>query len=466
MDDKLEILKCLIENRALAPSHAALAKALGYKGRMTVYRLVAGGVKDGTASKMWNLVEQAFYLDDAGMYKLARTFCALKHFYGALVGEMDTKHPEWVKNLMTFLIADAYDYCSPKFRAETAPVLIDMKADEPDVYWGMVALVYIHALKIDIYGEGVERASRRIMTELDSLLHGLYPEKADAHEVVGNLLSLPPAGNLFGLLNHCIILFRHYAENSFKSEATKELCLFGFGKRSYWHKPGCGYAKGRDVWLLIEQSYGRKTNGFYLSLHLKAGSDRLTFSLEDVIHMNFFAVESEDDPPILQACRRKGAEREWCYLLYGYDHEARELYFEPLPDMDNAFELPETLCMISLDSPQGMEEKVWARIMKEWDECQGRAMFQKAKDMLSGITDMSGEYNIVDVSISKTALTLAIEHDGGTHEYRLPIDEYDFLAEINPSQKVIIARYDTDGLLYASWPGLGYSIKLDEFAVG
>lgn len=47
MDDKLEILKCLIENRALAPSHAALAKELGYRGRMTVYRLMDGQVKDG-----------------------------------------------------------------------------------------------------------------------------------------------------------------------------------------------------------------------------------------------------------------------------------------------------------------------------------------------------------------------------------------------------------------------------------
>ncbi len=47
-----------------------------------------------------------------------------------------------------------------------------------------------------------------------------------------------------------------------------------------------------------------------------------------------------------------------------------------------------------------------------------------------------------------------------THEYRLPIDGYDFLAEINPSQNVIIARYESDGLLYVCWPELGYRIKL------
>lgn len=58
---------------------------------------------------------------------------------------MNTSHNDWVKNLITSLVADAYEYCSPGFKAETAPVLIDLKADEPDVYWGMVALVYLHA---------------------------------------------------------------------------------------------------------------------------------------------------------------------------------------------------------------------------------------------------------------------------------------------------------------------------------
>ena len=31
MNEKLDILQCLIENRVFAPSHSALAKELGYK---------------------------------------------------------------------------------------------------------------------------------------------------------------------------------------------------------------------------------------------------------------------------------------------------------------------------------------------------------------------------------------------------------------------------------------------------
>lgn len=56
LDDKIEILKCLIENRALASSHAVLEKELGYKGRMTIYRLMDSSVKDGIIDKMWNIL--------------------------------------------------------------------------------------------------------------------------------------------------------------------------------------------------------------------------------------------------------------------------------------------------------------------------------------------------------------------------------------------------------------------------
>ena len=50
MIDKLKILQCLIENRAFASSHSALAKSLGYKGKMVVYRLMEGQVKEATAT--------------------------------------------------------------------------------------------------------------------------------------------------------------------------------------------------------------------------------------------------------------------------------------------------------------------------------------------------------------------------------------------------------------------------------
>lgn len=462
-ENRLEALRLLIDGKAFAPSHAALAKELGYKGKMVIYRLADEKEPKGPVDKVWELAKQRFGLDDTDMYKLARTFCGLKEFYKTLVGEMDTSHPEWVKNLVTVLVADAYGYFSPTFRDETAPVLIDLKTDEPDIYWGMVTLTYLHATKTDIYGEGAEGASRRIMTELNSLLAGLYPEKAAAREAADNLLDLPAPRNLWGLLTYSTVLFRHYTESNYKSEASKELLLLGCGKRSYWLEPDCGYKPGRDVWLLTEQSLGRMTNGYYFVLRLRAGGDTLTFTLEDVLALEFYAVSNGDDTPMALVRRRNGGAYESFMYAYGYDSEARELYFEPFADVENVPGLPATLRMVSLDNYKGVYGNEWAHILARWDSEQGRAVFMKAKEAFSGFKDMAGTYTIVDVSLSKTALTLAVEHDGGTHEYRLPIDEYDFLAEINPSQNVTIARHEADGQLYALWPELGYSVKLSKF---
>ena len=461
--NRLEALRLLIDGKAFAPSHAALAKELGYKGKMVIYRLADEKEPKGPVDKVWELAKQKFHLDDNDMHRLASTFSCAKHYYGKLESAVDKDSEAWVESLIVPLVTDAYGDFPDTFKAKTMPELVDLKTDEPDIYWGMVTLAYLRATNTDIYGEGAEGASRRIITELNSLLAGLYPEKAAAREAADNLLDLPAPRNLWGLLTYCTALFRHYAESNYKSEASKELLLLGCGKRSYWLEPDCDYKPGRDVWLLTEQSLGRMTNGYYFVLRLRAGGDTLTFTLEDVLALEFYAVSNGDDTPMALVRRRNGGAYESFMYAYGYDSEARELYFEPFADVENVPGLPATLRMVSLDNYKGVYGNEWAYILARWDSEQGRTFFMKAKEAFSGFKDMAGTYTIVDVSISKTALTLAVEHDGGTHEYRLPVDGHGFLAEINPSQNVTVARHEADGCLYALWPELGYSVKLSTF---
>ena len=53
MNDELEILQCLIENRIFAPSPSALAKRLAYKGKMTIYRVMEGKVSFRVVHDVW-----------------------------------------------------------------------------------------------------------------------------------------------------------------------------------------------------------------------------------------------------------------------------------------------------------------------------------------------------------------------------------------------------------------------------
>lgn len=203
MNEKLEILQCLIENQVFAPSHSALAKILGYKGKMVIYRLSEGKVKDETVNKITKQICDRFGLNEEHLYKIARIFSGVKFFYDKLISEMNTRHPEWIRNLIISLMYDEYKYFSPKFKNETMPLLIDLKNNERDVYWGIVAMIFIKANGIDAYKYIKRKETWKIIDMLKNILLYIYPEKHDAHEAVENIKNLPmlkPFGILFTIL--------------------------------------------------------------------------------------------------------------------------------------------------------------------------------------------------------------------------------------------------------------------------
>lgn len=147
MDEKIEILQCLIDNHIFAPSTSALAKILGYKGKMTLYRLMQGTVSEKLVNGIWNKLLSVYSLEDTTLYALARICYMTKVFNDHIQTEMNTKHPEWVENVIRSLVEDFYDYYSDTFRKNIMPVLKEMKKEEPNILWGMVMLFYLRAKK-------------------------------------------------------------------------------------------------------------------------------------------------------------------------------------------------------------------------------------------------------------------------------------------------------------------------------
>lgn len=464
MNEKQQILQCLIENRAFAPSASALAKDLGYESnKATIYRIMEGKTKDSTVDEVWNKLSEEHCLTDEQLYNLARIFEGAAYFSDRLLPEMNRKHPKWIRYLLLMLTDDDYEDCSPKFQQETAPVLKDLKADEPDVYWGIVTVIYMRCRQIDPYKLGIKRTFGLLIDELDEMLFHWYPERADAHETAFNLKELSYGSNLWKIIEYCVILFRRYTEPDFSKYASQIMRLFNWGEVSYWRTPDCPYRQGSEVWLFSEQNLGRATNGFYIVLRLEAGKDNRTFLLKDALNYCFWTIDEDDDPSILQASRGASTQKEWGFYLYAYDEENGLLHLEANPDTGNLFDLPETLQQIHTDHPQGKDEKVWSVILRKWEEEQDEAVFQQAKERLSGRTYLDDTYQVKDVCINRSFLSLSIEQEGHVTDYRIPIGEYDFLAGINPTQDVLIVRREEDGMIYAEWPELGYGIKLSEF---
>lgn len=463
MNEKLDILQCLIENRVFAPSHSALAKELGYKGKMVIYRLMNGQTKESTINEVWNRILEEYCLTDTHLYNLARIFKGATYFSDQILSEINRKDKKWLRLLMLMLVDDDYEDCSQKFQQETAPILMDLKMDEPNVYWGIVTIIYIRCKNIDPYKNNVQRTFYQLIDELDDMLSFWYPERMDAHEISFNLKKLIKATNLWKIIENCTILLRRYTEAEFSKYASQSMMLFNWGTISFWRIPGCPYRQNSQVWVLVEHDFGRATNGCYIVLCLEAGKDTCTFTLKDALIFCFWSIDTEDDPPILQASRGSGKHRQWCFYCHTYDKETHTLYLEANPETGNLFELPEAMEMIDLKKPKNKEEKIWARIMNKWDKEQGSIVFEQAKELFAGRIDLKDTYHLKDVVISWTCLTLFIEYKGNTCIYKLPIDAYDFFHKINLSQQVMIVKHTDDNEIYVGWPELGYEIKLSEF---
>lgn len=463
MDEKIEILQCLIDNHIFAPSASALAKRLGYRGKMTIYRLIQGNVSERIVNEIWDKLLTEFSIDETVLYSLARICYMAKDFYDILRREMNIQHPEWVENVIGSLIDDCYDYYSNEFRKNTMPVLKEMKKEEPDVLWGMVTLFYIRAKKIESYTKASVTIACKLLYSLDKILFSLHPEKISAHQAASNLAatitSYEHSITIWDLIYNCIILFRYYTDTDFINSALKSSILFDWPARSYWIVPGTSYQRGAHAWLLVEYNPNDSNYGFYMALHLEMGKNTEDFQVLDTCILQFLFPEKQ-----LLITQMANQTKSFSYYNYDYEPDNQTLHFSSLSDKQPLYELPETLYRINLSMPNGKDEKIWSRIFNKFDtDGQGRKIYFKTLESFFEEVDLSDLYKIEEVIISRSHLSLIITQSGTTCQYQIPTDRYDFLSEISPSQKISIIKHSFSEEIFVEWPSLGYGIKLSEF---
>lgn len=465
MSEKLEILQCLIENRMFASSSSALAQELGYKGKMTFYRIMKGEISEKTVEEVWERLKTVYYLEDDDLYAITRICYAAKEFYEAVLPEMNIRHPEWVENVIMSLVEDTYDYHSEAFKKEVVPVLKEWKQEEPNLFWGMAVLFYIRAKKIEPYQKEACTIRRRLLHELDEILYALYPENLQAHQAAQNVMETPHSSfSVWRLLFDAILLFRYYTETDFIRKVAKSAVLFDWPARSYWIAPGANYQEGETVWLLVENDFQTDAYGLYVVLRLTVGKTIDAFHVDEVCLFQFLTADNESDGSILSVARMSNGQKDSCYYVYRYEEEKRMLYFSVVPEYGNKYGLPEVLQRVDLQSPDGKDEKVWSRIMRKFDqEGNGRKIYQKALEDWLGIVDLSAKYSIKNVILDRTFFSLVLESAGATHTYRLSVSRYAFLSGIHPSSRIMITKHREDEAIYVEWPLLGYAVRLAEF---
>ena len=467
MNKKNEILQNLIESKMFAPSPAAFAKILGYKGKMTIYRIIKGTITEKTVNEVWDRLLARFSFEEDVLYCLYHILQANRFFSELIKAEMNMLHPNWIENLFLSLFEDDYTYYSLDFKEKAAPILKDLKKDNPDVFWGMMALFYIRQKKLDPYSGIFRQTECDFLKNFNRLLFSLYPENNNAYQAGIHLKSVAEqsehTNSIWWLLYNGLLLLRYYAESDFIRSALAVLQTFDWPHRSYWIIPGTAYRPKAQVWALIENKMDTAAHGFYIVMHLEMGKDTETFHLKETFILQFLSTNSEEDYPIAQTYKMVGQKKEICHYLYNYDSDMQMLYFIYDPKIGNLYNLPQTMNRINLSNPKGKEEKVWSKVLEQFEYGIGEKFYLESIEKSTGIVDLSDTYIIQDVIITRTYLSLILIEYGIKKEYKISTTAYSFLTGINPSQAVIITKHIYDDDIYAEWPNLGYAIKLSAF---
>lgn len=467
MDEKLRILQSLIESEMFASSPAAFAKVLGYKGKMTIYRIIKGTITEKTVNEVWDRLLTRFFLEEDMLYCLYHILQANRFFSELIKTEMNMLHPRWMENLFISLFEGDYIYYSPDFKEKVVPMLKDLKKDTPDVFWGMVALFYIRQKDITPYSGIFKQTECGFLNDLNKLLSSLYPENSNAYQAGIHLKSVAErsehTNSFWWLLYNGLLLLRYYAEPDFIRSALTVLQTFDWAHRSYWVIPGTAYHPKARVWALIENKMDTATYGFYIVLCLEMGKNTETFHLKETFALQFLSVTSEEDCPIAQVYKLVNQKKEICHYLYDYDSDAQTLHFSYNPEVGNLYNLPEAIHLINLSSPIGKDEKVWSKVLNKFEQDAGKKLYLESIGQITGIINLSDVYIIQDVIISRTHLSLILLEDKIEKEYKISTATYSFLTSINPSHSIIITKHINDACIYVEWPDLGYTIKLSEF---
>lgn len=459
MNEKLEILQCLIENNIFSPSASALAKELGYKGKMTVYRLMDGNVSSRIIDEIWRKIQETFEVEECEMYLLYSIQQVTLILQQHLLPEVNKSDPEWISNVFRSFIKEEYDY-SEKVKEEIVPELKDLRKDEPDLFWRALLLLYIKAAHINPYRKDFRQLWMDWIDGVEHFFSEIYPENRQAKGGVVGMKAMVmqemKISNLWLLLYGGSVICRIYTEPEFiRTLAAMSSRLIDCPEFSCWIVSDVEYKSEKRAWVWIQNNCDTVSHGYYIVYQVQAGKDIETFQVEDMYIFRF----AENIGNYLHIMNSQQVVSRYDYE---YDTDKKVLCLAPSSEEETSFQLPAVMHCISTNQQRYRKnEKVWFRLLDKFVKGKGRQLFQK----IGGSLSQGNIYEVRDVIINRKHLSLVLMEAGVEKEYRLPLSEYSFLTTLIPAQEIWISRHTDDAEVYIEWPKLGYAIKLSEFTL-
>ena len=455
---KQDALQLLINGCVFAPSTSALAKRLGYKGKTSLYRIQQGEASVNAIEEAWDKVIAFSYGGEDQLFAAARAVGYCRNFKRAVKGEGREVAPEerhhWV---LLGVMKDDGGRFSERFQREVWPEIKDLRREDNEAFWMMMALYYFDEEGVMVYDK--DFCLLDVLNKLHALLLRNYENSERPRGSVSNVfrkeyVDAYSRGCVWDLLLYGGLALTHYAEPDALSRIAQEYTLFNLGDDSYWITPGTVYGEGARVWHLMELSVDGGRHGLYYAMEVEVGRNKEVFSVVQIMPMLFC-----EEHGVLQM--EATPKRKIVIARYEWNDDYTELRVKATKEEYARYVIPACLQRIDLENPQGKDAKIWANVMRGYDRYLPDNVLQ-AIFQFEGVEYLDG-YDIKNVTIDRHALTITVEMEGGCTDYTIDISRYDFLKTLLPSDVVAVVNFKRTGQRSFRWVEKAYVIPMEEF---
>lgn len=468
METRQEILQTLFENRVFAATDCILAEILGYKSnsRTTIGRIKRGEyVSPETVETVWRKLCDELYIYENDAISVARSIRGGKELYDAICAAGDGSS-EWCGTVLGAIITEDYHRLSSLDEA-VVKNLKEMRLQEPDVYFGMLAYCYMLWKNISPYTQRGRKDLARQLNELNNMLSGLYPGNNRAYEGAKVCIRINLADEeltVFKLVYNLKLIIWNYADVAYYETMLRETgLLFDVGEVSYWITPGETFHDGCELWCFSVIETKSENRGAYIAMRLRAQSrSKESFKLVESYNFLFMIDEINGGYDIMQAYDIPTGRTEFALYSYNKDSRLLGLCFDGAPSC--TFNLPELLHCIDLDHPSTKDEKVWANIIENTIES------KFCKFLLSAVNastesnlEYLADYDVTNICIDRRSLTVTFINETMESCYSIPLDKYKFFNKLTPAEFASVVRYKDSGEFAICWNFIGQNVPLCEF---
>lgn len=437
MEQLAERLKLILSTQLLAPTLKELAEQLGYRGRMTLYRVKTGEASEAALKRLVAKLEDVMNMGEDAIIEMSNVVADTSHMIRLVRSGYDMRREDAAYEVVKALISRDYSMFPAEFKENELKEihLLESEGDK-DYYYTVLAYFYIVAGRKNFYVKGMSHAQRceRLMAEVGERLMELYPENGLGANFVhiystSNLLAMERQ-NLWLLVKSLAALFRFYGDPVGCHGEGNMRGLPGVGERAYWREGERGVGR---IFMTLKR-------------HVRDGEYFEAFEIDEekLKAINTHAIKILSDSVFAIRQKETGNTE---LGAYEWDGTRFEMFLQP-----------------PVENPSSARSCVW-RKKELTSSMRLRELNKRISDEVleseilrsEGLEEIAG-YGVKDVEVTREALTLHL--DNGTR-YRIGMSEAKFLRELTPHETVKIYRQVKDGRIFAYWTDLLHCIELD-----